>query len=84
MPANERMMKDAVLLRPGEVHRGSFRLDTKTFKNDLKPGSYRIEAALLGWRDDQFDAAEKSALETMRHPFMRGEVPASTTVELAR
>jgi hypothetical protein len=81
-PINERMKKEAVLLRPGEVHRGSFTLETKTFKNELKPGTYRIEAALFGWRDDQFDAGEKSALETMRHPFMRGEVPASTTVEL--
>jgi hypothetical protein len=58
------------------------RSETKTFKNELKPGTYRIEAALFGWRDDRFDAGEKSALETMRHPFMRGEVPASTTVEL--
>lgn len=79
---SERMRKDALLLRPGEVHRASFILDTKTFKNDLKPGNYRIEAALHGWRDDQFDATEKSALHAMRHPFLRGELPASTTVEL--
>jgi hypothetical protein len=84
MTVSERMKKDAVLLRPGDVHRASFILETNTFKNDLKPGNYRIEAALYGWRDDQFDAAEKSALHAMRHPFLRGERPASSSVELTR
>lgn len=80
---SERMKKDAVLLRPRDVHRGSFTLETKTFSN-LEPGRYRIEAAFYGWRDDQFDEAEKLALQTMWHPFLRGEVPASTSVELTR
>ena len=34
---SERMKQDAVLLRPGEVDRGAFTLETKTFKSDLKP-----------------------------------------------
>ena len=81
---SERMKQDAVLLRPGDVDRGAFTLETKTFKRDLKPGHYRIEAALYGWRDEQFDAAEKSALQAMRHPFLRGELPASISIELTR
>ena len=84
MTFSERMNKIVVLLRPGDVHRATFILETNTFTNDLKPGDYRIEAALSGWRDDQFDAAERSALHAMQHPFLSGDYPASTSVELTQ
>ena len=44
----ERMSKEAVLLKPGEHLDGTFLLDTKLF-GGLKPGVYRVEAALTGW-----------------------------------
>jgi hypothetical protein len=76
----ERMSKEAALLKPGEHLDGEFRLDTKLF--DLKPGAYRIEAALYGWTEAKFSDAERSELARMGSPFITGDVAASTRIKL--
>ncbi len=81
---SERMKKEALLLRPGEKYHDYILLDTTTFKNDLVPGRYRIEAALYGWRDAEFDDTEKSELRALRHPFLRGDAAASTAILLRK
>jgi hypothetical protein len=78
---SERMSKEAVLLKPGEHLDGTFRLDTKLF-GGLKPGAYRIEAALSGWAEAKFNEAERSELAQMAGPFMTGEVPDATSITL--
>ena len=78
---SERMVKEAVLLKPGEHLDGTFRLDSKLF-GGLKPGAYRIEAALYGWTEEKFSDAERSELARLAIPFMRGEIPDSTTITL--
>jgi hypothetical protein len=77
----ERMSKEAVLLKPGQHLDGTFTLDTKLF-GGLKPGAYRIEAALSGWVEERFSDAERSELAQMASPFMTGEVPDSTSITL--
>jgi hypothetical protein len=78
---SERMSKEAVLLKPGERLDETFRLDTKLF-GGLKPGAYRIEAALSGWTEAKFSDAERSELAQMGTPFMTGEVPDTTNITL--
>jgi hypothetical protein len=78
---SERMSKESVLLKPGEHLDGTFRLDTKLF-GGLKPGAYRIEAALTGWTEEKFSDAERSELAQMASPFMAGEVPDSIRITL--
>jgi hypothetical protein len=75
----ERMNKEAVLLKPGDHLDGTFLLDTKPF-GGLKPGVYRVEAALTGWDEEKFTDAERSELARMGSPFMAGEVPASIRI----
>ena len=77
----ERMSKEAVLLNPGENLDGTFRLDTKLF-GGLKPGAYRLEAALTGWVAEKFSESERSELSLLTAPFMRGEIPDSIAVTL--
>ena len=77
----ERMNKEAVLLKPGEHLDGTFFLDTKLF-GGLKPGVYRVEAALTGWDEEKFTDAERSELARMGSPFMTGEVPDSIRITL--
>jgi len=79
---SERMNKGAVFLKPGEHLDGIPRLDTQLF-GGLKPGVYRIEAVLWSWRDEKFTDAGRSELARMGHPFLREEVPNSTSVTLA-
>jgi len=76
----ERMNKEAVLLKPGEQLEGTFLLDPKLF--GLKPGAYRVEAALTGWDEEKFTDAERSELARMGSPFMTGEVPDSIRITL--
>jgi hypothetical protein len=76
-----RMKKEAVLLKPGEHLDGTDPINTATF-DFLKPGTYRFEALLEGWRQDEFSAKEQAELATMMWPFVRGEVPASIKVVL--
>ncbi len=76
-----RMQKEAVLLKPGQRLEGRLTMDTTLF-GGLKPGPYRIEAALYGWNDKDFDHEQQSELEKMAAPFIRGEVPASTRILL--
>ena len=76
----ERMTKEAVLLKPGESTAGTLRLDPKVFH--LTAGRYRVEASLTGWRPEKFSGEELAELEKMRYPFITGEVPASLTVIL--
>jgi len=80
---SERMRKEAVLLKPGEHLDGTLRLDTKLF-GGLKPGAYRIEAALSGWTEEKFSDAERSELARMGSPFLRGEVPDSVRIKLTQ
>src|SRR5208283_5559520 len=77
----ERMNKEAVLLKPGDHLDGTFLLDTKLF-GGLKPGAYRVEAALTGWDEEKLTAAERSELARMGSPFMAGEVPDSIRITL--
>jgi hypothetical protein len=76
----ERMNKEAVLLKPGEQLEGTFRLDPKLF--GLKPGVYRVDAALTGWDQGKFTDAERSELARMGSPFMTGKVPDSIRITL--
>lgn len=78
---SERMGKEAVLLKPGEHLDGTFLLDTKLF-GGLKPGVYRVEAALTGWVEAKFTDAERSELAKMVGPFMAGEVSDSIRITL--
>jgi len=75
------MSIEAVLLKPGEHLDGTFRLDTKLF-GGLKPGAYRIEAAISGWTEAKFSEAERSELSQMASPFMTGDVPDATSITL--
>ena len=77
---SERMSKEAVLLKPGEHLDGTFLLDPKLF--GLKPGAYRVEAALTGWVEEKFTDAERSELAKMVGPFMTGEVSDSIRITL--
>ena len=77
----ERMNKEAVLLKAGEHLDGTFLLDTKLF-GGLKSGVYRVEAALTGWDEEKFTAAERSELARMGSPFMAGEVSDSIRIML--
>lgn len=74
----ERMSKEAVLLKPGEYLDGPLRLDPKIFH--LAPGRYRVEASLTGWAGQKFTAQERTELEKMGHPFVTGEAPDSLTI----
>lgn len=76
-----RMAKEAVLLRPMQYLNGSITLATTLF-GGLKPGAYRIEAVLYGWREQDFDEAERSRLASMGAPFVRGDVPTSISIRL--
>ncbi len=76
----ERMSKEAVLLKPGESTYGPLRLDPKMFH--LIPGRYRVEAAVTGWAEQKFSAEDRAELEKMGHPFVTGETPASLTIIL--
>lgn len=76
----ERMSKEAVLLKPGEHLEETFLLDPKVF--GLKPGGYRVEAALTGWNEEKFTDAERSELTQMGGRFMTGEVQDSIRITL--
>jgi hypothetical protein len=76
----ERMNK-AALLKPGEHLDGTLLLDTKLF-GGLKPGVYRVQAALTGWDEEKFTGAERSELARMGSPFMAGELPDSSRITL--
>jgi hypothetical protein len=76
----QRMNKEAVLLKPSESIDGQLKLDPKLFH--LVAGRYRVEAALTGWHQERFTAVERADLEKLGHPFVTGEAPASLTVIL--
>jgi len=78
---SERMSKEALLLKPAEQVDGTFQLDTRLF-GGLKPGVYRVEAALTGWTEEKFTDAERSELAKMGSPFMAGEVSDSIRITL--
>ena len=81
MSVSERMRKDALLLKPGQVVSGSFSFDSEVFAASLKPGAYRLEALLYGW-NKPFDDSQLSELARMGSPFLIGESAASLRVEL--
>jgi len=76
----ERMSKEAVLLKPGESTYGPLKLDPKVFH--LAAGRYRVEASLTGWHEERFTPEERAELEKMGHPFVTGEAPDSLTIIL--
>jgi hypothetical protein len=76
----ERMKTDAVLLMPMQEIEGTFVL-ADVF-GGLKPGTYRIEASLDGWRDTDFTQAQRAELADMAHPFLNGEAVASIAIKL--
>lgn len=69
------------MLKPGQKVTGSFSFDSKIFVNQLKPGTYRLEAILYGW-NLPFDATQLSELAGMGAPFLIGENHASSEVKL--
>jgi hypothetical protein len=75
----DRMSEEAVLLKPGAHLDGTFLLDTGLF-GGLKPGVYRIEAALSGWDEQKFTSEERSELAGMAGPFLRGQVLSSMRI----
>jgi hypothetical protein len=79
----ERMATEAVLLKPHQSMHGYYLLETKVFKN-LTPGDYRVEAAIVGWNDRDFDGAQRAELKKLGHPFLRGQSVASITIRLTR
>jgi hypothetical protein len=81
MSVSERMRKDVLLLKPGQVVSGSFSFDSGVFAASLKPGAYRLEALLYGW-NQRFDDSELSELARMGSPFFTGEDAASLPIEL--
>jgi hypothetical protein len=56
-------------------------MDTTLF-GGLKSGSYRLEATLSGWNENEFSPVQQSELTKMGAPFIRGDVPASTRIRL--
>jgi hypothetical protein len=78
-----RMTKEAILLRPGEHVDGTYPINTATF-DFLKPGTYRFEALLSCWQQDEFSAQDQAELAEMKWPFVRGDVPASIKVVLIK
>jgi hypothetical protein len=78
----ERMQKEAVLLRPRQRLEGRISMDTSLF-GGLKPGAYRLEASLSGWRENDFTPVQQAELMKMGARLMRGEVPASTRIRLS-
>jgi hypothetical protein len=76
----QRMNKEAVLLKPSESIDGQLKLDPKLFH--LVAERYRVEAALTGWHQERFTTEERTDLEKLGHPFVTGEAPASLTVIL--
>jgi hypothetical protein len=81
MSVSERMRKDALLLKPGQVVSGSFSFDSEVFAASLKPGAYRLEALLYGW-NQPFNNSQLSELAGMGSPFLIGENAASLPFEL--
>jgi hypothetical protein len=81
MSVSERMRKDALLLKPGQIVSGSFSFDSEVFAASLMPGAYRLEALLYGW-NQRFDDSELSELARMGSPFLIGENAASLPIEL--
>lgn len=81
MSLSERMRKDALLLKPGQVVTGSFTLDSSVYEDSLKPGSYRLEAILYGW-NQSYDNSQLSELAGMGAPFLTGESNALLLIEL--
>jgi hypothetical protein len=77
----ERMSKEAILLKPGEHLDGAFLLETKLL-GGLRPGVYRVEAALTGWIEEKFTDVERSQLARMASPFMKGEASDSIRIML--
>ena len=69
----ERMNKEAVLLKPGERLEGAVKMDTTLFS--LKSGSYRLEATLSGWNENEFSPVQQSEMTKMGAPFIRGAFP---------
>jgi len=74
----ERLATGARLLKPGQHVTGAISLATNLF-GGLRPGTYRIEAVLYGWKEEDFQASD---FANMRAPLVRGEMPASTSVRL--
>lgn len=82
LPLVERMRRATIPLQPGDHLDGTLKLDPAMSK--LPPGSYRVEVTLYGWREDQFSSEERPELAKLGHPILRGEIPASTRIELIR
>jgi hypothetical protein len=76
-----RMTKEAVLLRPSEYLEGKYPINTATF-DFLKPGTYRFEALLSCWQQEEFTPQDQGELAEMKWPFVRGDVPASIKIVL--
>ena len=81
MSMAERMQKDAVLLKPMQGIEGTYELLADWF-GGFKPGAYRIEASLNGWRETDFTPTQRAELVEMAHPFLRGEAVASIAVDI--
>lgn len=81
MSISERMLKDAVLLRPGQSVSGSYSIALKVISKGLKPGACRLEAALYGWNIPYSDA-QIMELRTMKALFLGGDTNAVVMIKL--
>jgi hypothetical protein len=80
----ERIVREAVLLKPGEHLDGTIPLDP-TGAGGLPPYAYRLEATLHGWNSSGFAALtdeEQRELPTLGAPLLRGEIPTSIRLTL--
>jgi hypothetical protein len=77
------MSREASLLKLGEHLDGTVQMSA-AMDQGIRPGAYRIEATLYGWRYEDFANAERTELMKMGNPFLRGEAPASMRMTLTK
>ena len=80
---SEWLKKDAVLLKPQESVSGTFAFQFApgSFTQQLKPGTYRLEALLYGW-NVRFTEAQRKELDSIPRSLLTGEANATTQIEL--
>jgi len=79
----EWLKKDAVRLKPQQSVSGTFafQFPPGSFTQQLKPGTYRLEALLYGW-NVRFTAAQRKELDSIPGSLLIGEANATAQVEL--
>lgn len=80
---SEWLKKDAVLLKPQQSASGTFvfQFPRGRFTQELKPGTYRLEALLNGW-NTAFTESQRRAVDTTPGSLLIGEAAATAQIEL--